>query len=168
MANILFISEKKLKSESYINDNVGNEFILPAILSAQDMKLQPLLGCSLYAKLKSDVAGQGPAGKYKILMDDYIKPFLIYAVMADIQVPLAFKMRQNGIVQANNDYTYNQGKTDVDALKRYYEDKMNWYGFRMTDYLNNNKQDIPEYCDNSCGCKSDLRQGFDSGIYLGK
>jgi len=170
MAEVLLISEKTLKSESYINDNVGSEMILPAILSAQDMKLQPLLGCSLYAKIKSLVLADANniPEPYLTLLKTYIKPFLIYAVMADIQIPLAFKIRANGAaVQANTDYTYNSDRKDVQMIANYYEDKMNFYGFRLTDYLKQNRANFPEFCDNNCGCNSDLRQDFNSGLFLG-
>ena len=101
-------------------------------------------------------------------MSQYIKPFLIYAVLADIQIPLAFKTRANGgAVQANTEYTYNSDRKDTQMIAGYYEDKMNFYGFRLTDYLKNNSSLFPEYRDDSCSCGSDLRQSFNAGIYLG-
>lgn len=168
MAEVLLISEKTLKSESYINDNVGSEMILPAIQSAQDIKLQPLIGCALYAALKNKVLANEVDEPYLTLLKTYIKPFLIYAVMADIQIPLAFKTRANGAaVRANTEYTYNSERKDTEMIANYYEDKMNFYGFRLTDYLKKNSSLFPEYHDNSCSCGSDLRQGFNSGLYLG-
>ena len=168
MAAVLLISEKTLKSESYLNDNVGSEMILPAIQSAQDIKLQPLLGCALYNALKNKVLADEVAEPYTTLLKTYIKPFLIYAVLADIQVPLAFKTRANGAaVRANTEYTYNSERKDTQMIANYYEDKMNFYGFRLTDYLKKNSSLYPEYCDNSCSCGSDLRQDFNAGIYLG-
>lgn len=168
MAEVLLISEKTLKSESYINDNVGSEMIVPAIQSAQDMKLQPLLGCNLYRKLKQLVLSGEMAEPYLTLMKEYIKPFMIYAVMADIQIPLAFKTRANGAaVQANTEYTYNSDRKDTQMIVNYYEDKMNFYGFRLTDYLKTNSANFPEYTQANCDCKSDLRQGFNSGLFLG-
>ena len=168
MAEVLLISEKTLKSESYLNDNVGSEMILPAIQTAQDIKLQPLLGCNLYNTLKQMVLAEEVPEPYLTLLKTYIKPFLIYAVMSDIQVPLAFKTRANGgAVQANTEYTYNSDRKDTEMIANYYEDKMNFYGFRLTDYLKQNSSNFPEYRINDCGCNSDLRQGFNSGIFLG-
>ncbi len=168
MAEVLLISEKTLKSESYINDNVGSEMILPAIQTAQDIKLQPLIGCALYTTLKNKVAASDVDEPYLTLLKTYIKPFLIYAVLADIQIPLAFKTRANGgAVQANTEYTYNSDRKDTQMIAGYYEDKMNFYGFRLTDYLKQNSTLFPEYCNNNCGCNSDLRQGFNCGIFLG-
>lgn len=168
MAEVLLISEKTLKSESYINDNVGAEMITPAILSCQDMKLQPLLGCNLYAKLKMLVLSGTVPEPYLTLLKTYIKPFLIYGVMADIQIPLAFKTRAQGAaVQSNTDYTYNSDRSEVSMIAKYYEDKMNFYGFRLTDYLKQNSANFPEYLQDNCACNSDLRESFDCGLFLG-
>ena len=167
MAEVLLISEKTLKSESYLNDNVGSEMILPAIQSAQDIKLQPLLGCALYSALKNKVLADEVTEPYTTLLKSYIKPFLIYAVLSDIQIPLAFKTRANGAaVRANTEYTYNSERKDTQMIANYYEDKMNFYGFRLTDYLKQNSSLFPEYHDFSCGCGSDLRQSFNSWIFL--
>ena len=168
MAEVLMISEKTLKSESYLNDNVGSEMILPAIQTAQDIKLQPLLGCNLYNALKNKILAGEVDEPYLTLLKTYIKPFLIYAVLSDIQIPLAFKTRANGgAVQANTEYTYNSDRKDTQMIANYYEDKMNFYGFRLTDYLKQNSANFPEYRNNNCGCNSDLKQGFNSGIFLG-
>lgn len=167
MTEVLLISEKTLKSESYINDNVGSEMILPAIQTAQDIKLQPLIGCTLYEELKSQVAAGQVNEPYLTLLTKYIKPFLIYAVMADIQIPLAFKIRASGAaVQSNTEYTYNSDRKDTQMIAGYYEDKMNFYGFRLTDYLNKNSSLFPEYHSSGCGCGGDLKQGFNCGIFL--
>ena len=80
--NIYLISEETLKSESYINDNLDPAMILPSIQTAQDMHLQPLIGTKLYKTLMEMVKDNNIEGYYKVLMDEYIRPFLIYAVLA--------------------------------------------------------------------------------------
>lgn len=142
---IYLISEKTLKTESYINDNVDSSMILPSIITSQDIHLQQLIGTNLYKKLKSLVSEDKVDGKYKELLDDYIRPFLIHAVMSDIQIPLAFKQRNNGITQGNSEHMNNTFMNEVKELKTYYEQKMNFYGLRMSDWLKANVEYIPEY-----------------------
>lgn len=165
---IYLISENTLKSESYINDNVGGELLLPSIVTAQDIHLQQLIGTKLYKKLKELIKNDDVNGYYKTLMDEYIKPFLINAVMADIQIPLAFKMRNAGIVQTQNDHVNSNYMNDVQTLKTYYEQKMNFYGQRMTDWLCANTEHITEYMyrDDVSQMPAD-RNAFNTGIYLG-
>lgn len=165
---VYLISEQTLKSESYINDNVGGELLLPSIVTSQDIHLQQLIGTKLYKKLKELVLNDQVDGYYKTLMDEYIKPFLINAVMADIQIPLAFKMRNSGIVQTNNEHVNNNYMNDVQTLKTYYEQKMNFYGARMTDWLCANSEHITEYMyrDDVSQLPSDPG-AYNTGLFLG-
>ena len=54
MAYVLFISENKLKESTAINMNVDVDLILPHILVAQKIYLEPKLGTDLYQKLEAD------------------------------------------------------------------------------------------------------------------
>ena len=73
--NILLISEQTLKADSLINDNVDNQYILPAITLAQDTGLQPLIGTKLFQKLQKlvndDEIGLAVNSIYKTLLDDF-------------------------------------------------------------------------------------------------
>ena len=163
--NIFLISEDTIKSESYINDNLDSSLLLPSIQVAQDMHLQPLIGTNLYKKLM-DLVRTGEINNesnvlYKTLMDEYIKPFLLYAVQMDIQIPLSYKMRNTGIIQSNNEHTNNTYLTELQSLKSYYEQKMNFYGLRMSGWLNANSSSIKEY--NTAKDCSELPS--DSGAY---
>lgn len=169
--NIYLISEDTIKSESYINDNLDSSLLLPSIQSAQDMHLQPLIGTNLYKKLMDlvdkDEITQESNQHYKYLLDKYIRPFLLYAVQMDIQIPLAFKMRNAGIVQSNNEYVNNSYLTDVQSLKTYYEQKMNFYGIRISDWLQANSNYIPEYnTRKDCSEMPSDSNAYNSGILL--
>ena len=165
--NIYLISEETLKSESYINDNLDPAMILPSIQTAQDMHLQPLIGTKLYKTLMGMVKDNNIEGYYKVLMDEYIRPFLIYAVLTDIQIPLAFKQRNAGIIQTNNEYVNNSFMNDVQAIKSYYENKMNFYGLRLSDWLKANSNNIKEYCDkDDCSQMKADPHSYNTGICL--
>lgn len=169
--NIYLISEDTIKSESYVNDNLDSSLLLPSIQSAQDMHLQPLIGTNLYKKLmeliKTNSINDESNKPYKHLLDKYIRPFLMYAVQMDIQIPLAFKMRNAGIVQSNNEYVNNSYLNDVQSLKTYYEQKMNFYGIRISDWLQANSNYIPEYnTRKDCSEMPSDCNAYNSGILL--
>ena len=101
MARVLLISEQTLKSNGVINNNVDGMYILPAIEYAQDAGLQPIIGTKLYNKLM-DLVADGSIGQstdYKVLLDEYVTPYLLNKVTADIQIPLNYKLRNQGVVQ---------------------------------------------------------------------
>ena len=107
MARVLLISEKTLKSNGVINNNVDGMYILPAIEYAQDAGLQPIIGTKLYNKLMDLVSDSSIQQEtdYKVLLDEYVTPYLLNKVTADIQIPLNYKLRNQGVVQNQADNT---------------------------------------------------------------
>lgn len=176
MKDILLISEKTIKENSLVNDNIGCEFIVPAIRNSQNLHLQPLIGTMLYDKIKeliTPVDGIIPINleenvDYKHLLDEYITPYLIEQVQAEIVIPISFKIRNQGLVQTTSDNTNTSGLRDVQTLKQYYENNANFYGKRMSDYLLANTIKYPEYM--SCRDYADMHAnngGYNTGIVLG-
>ena len=169
MARVLLISEKTLKQNSVINNNVDGMYILPAIEYSQDAGLQPLIGTKLYNKLMDLVeSGITEATDYKYLLDEYITPYLINKVTSEIQIPLTFKLRNQGVVQQTGDNTYAPSMKDTQYVIQNYENKANFYGNRLSDYLRANKSKYPEYCSvDSCADMHSDRGAYKTGIYLG-
>ena len=166
----MLISEKTLKSNGVINNNVDNMYIFPAIEYSQDAGLQPLLGTKLYKKMLSLVADGSITGatEYKILLDEYITPYLLNKVTAEIQLPLSYKLRNQGVVQNTSENTYQTGLKDTQYLIQYYTNKADFYGSRMSDYLKANKNKFPEYCTvDSCADLHSNSGAYNTGIYLG-
>lgn len=169
MARVLLISEKTLKQNSVINNNVDGMYILPAIEYSQDAGLQPLIGTKLYNKLMNLVeSGITEATDYKYLLDEYITPYLINKVTSEIQIPLTFKLRNQGVVQQTGDNTYAPSMKDTQYVIQNYENKANFYGNRLSDYLRANKSKYPEYCSvDSCADMHSDSGAYKTGIYLG-
>jgi hypothetical protein len=170
MNSVFLISEKTLKSNGVINDNVDNMYICPAIQFAQDSGLQPLIGTKLYQKLMQLVNDDSITGAtdYKFLLDEYITPYLLNKVTADIQLPLAYKMRNQGVVQNTTEHSFNSSIRDVQYLIQHYENQANFYANRMSDYLKANRSKYPEYCSvDSCADMPSDSGAYKTGIYLG-
>lgn len=170
MAKVLLISEATLKKNSVINNNVDGMYLLPAIEYAQDSGLQPLIGTKLYNKLMDLVEDGSITGntEYKLLLDEYVTPYLLNKVTADIQIPLAYKMRNQGVVQQTGENTYTPSLKDTQYVIQNYENKANFYGNRLSDYLKANRTKYPEYCSiDSCADMRSDSGAYKTGIYLG-
>ena len=170
MARVLLISEKTLKENSVINNNVDGMYVLPAIEYAMDAGLQPIIGTKLYNRLM-DMVEDGTIENnddYKYLLDEYITPFLLNKVTAEIQIPLAFKLRNQGVVQQTGENTYVPSLKDMQYVIQNYENKANFYSNRLSDYLKANRKKYPEYCsvDSSADMPSD-NGAYKTGLYLG-
>lgn len=145
MSKVFLISESVLKNETVLNDNVGSEFIGPAIETSQDIYLQQAIGSELLDKLYELVELDKIEGHYKTLLDDYITQFLKYKVLAEIVIPLSYKYRNAGIVQSMGDHYQQSAMRDAVAVQNHYEARANFYHERMTKYLNANSNLFPEY-----------------------
>lgn len=170
MARVFLISEATIKKNSVVNNNVDGMYLLPAIEYAQDAGLQPLLGTKLYNKLMDLVEDGSITGStdYKYLLDEYITQYLINKVTADIQIPLAYKLRNQGVVQNTAENTYAPSLKDMQYVIQNYENKANFYGNRLSDYLKANRSKFPEYCSkDSCADMPSDSGAYKTGIYLG-
>jgi len=170
MARVFLISEATLKKNSVINNNVDGVYILPAIEYAQDAGLQPILGTKLYNKLMDLVEDGSITGAtdYKCLLDEYIEPYLINKVTADIQIPLAYKMRNQGVSQQVDDRTYSPSMKDLQYVIQNYNDKASFYSIRIRDYLHANHSKYPEFCKiDSCADMPSNPNPYHTGIFLG-
>lgn len=170
MARVLLISEQTLKSNGVINNNVDGMYILPAIEYAQDAGLQPIIGTKLYNKLM-DLVADGSIQQetdYKVLLDEYVTPYLLNKVTADIQIPLNYKLRNQGVVQNQADNTIVPTMKDLQYVIQNYEYKAIFYGNRLSDYLMANKSKFPEYSkvDSSADMHSNPNS-YKTNIYLG-
>ena len=170
MARVLLISEQTLKSNGVINNNVDGMYILPAIEYAQDAGLQPIIGTKLYNKLM-DLVSDGSIQQetdYKVLLDEYVTPYLLNKVTADIQIPLNYKLRNQGVVQNQTENTIVPTMKDLQYVIQNYENKANFYSNRLSDYLKANRKKYPEYCsvDSSADMPSN-KNAYNTGIYLG-
>lgn len=170
MSKCFLISEATLKKNSVVNNNVDGMYLLPAIEFAQDAGLQPIIGTKLYNKLMDLVEDGSITGAtdYKLLLDEYITPYLINKVTADIQIPLAYKLRNQGVVQQTGENTYVPSLKDLQYVVQNYENKANFYSNRLSDYLKANRSKYPEYCSvDSCADMPSNKNAYNTGIYLG-
>ena len=149
MNKIFLITENTLKNETILNDNVGSEFIRPAIEASQDIYLQQLIGTELLNKLytlvDTNTITEDSNSHYKLLIDEYIQNYLKYKVLAEITIPLAYKYRNSGIMQSNVDHASNTQMKDATLVQNHYELRASFYAERLSKYLNANSNSFPEY-----------------------
>ena len=64
---VLFISEKYVKDNSYIDNNVDDKLLTPLIILAQDKHILPVTGTSLtpISKSQSDTVSCTPTPKFR-------------------------------------------------------------------------------------------------------
>ena len=123
MNKVLLISEETLKTYSLVNDNIDGKYLLPAIQSAQDIDLETLIGKALLDKLCSLVENGGISENtnYRVLLDDYITPYMVWQVMSNLQIGINYKLSNSGVI-SNEDAEIAGAFTDkISALKKAFQ-----------------------------------------------
>jgi hypothetical protein len=99
MTKVFLISEETIKKYSLVNNNVDGKYISSAIQAAQDIDLQTIIGESLVNRLcllveTGDISNNT---NYKLLLDKYITPYMIWQVMSTVQIGLNYKLVNSGV-----------------------------------------------------------------------
>ena len=170
---VLVISEDTIRTYSEISDNVWGKSLLPAIKTAQDIYLQGFLGSCLYIKILDLIAdGSITASEniaYKDLLDNFIEPYMIERVIADLIPVVGSKIANLGIFKSRDEYADNVSAGEVDRLQYLHVTKADFYAKRMQNFLKAHMEAYPEL--DCCGCGADVRPNLDSaedcGLWLG-
>ena len=170
MSYVLFISELKLKDSTAINLNVDPEILLPYVLQAQRIYIEPKIGTDLYQKLESLItAGTiGNVGNeaYKTLVDEYIGDCLPSFAFHMCIPYLRFKT-ENGNIYSKTSETGNALSTEeAQHLREEVRNNAEYFLERMIKYITNNITLFPEYNTNSGADISPDQNAYYNGMNL--
>lgn len=160
--NTFLISPNDVKAGSYINYNVDDSMLAPAIREASDIHLQAIIGSNLYYRLQElvynhimgaeDSIDDNDNALYKELLDDYVHPYLTMKTQAVLCLPISIKIRNYGLAK-DGDTNINQAQlSEVMASQTRYNTVAAKYATQLSKYLCLHKQDFPELEETSCGC----------------
>lgn len=150
MNNILLISEKTIKENSLVSNNVDGKYIQNAIRTAQDISLQPIIGQKLFERLCEGISNDNLNELETELIKTYIQPVLLNAVMSDLVLQLSYKFRNMGTVQTTDTNLILPSLKDLQYIREDYNNKAAFYMNRLSDYLKANCIKFAQYT--GCGC----------------
>ena len=170
MTNILLISEDFIKTNSGLNDNVWGSYLTPAIREAQDIKLQQILGTSLYQSLLDKVADGTIKNidfkAYKTLLDEYVQIYLMYQTISDLVPFIGVKLTNLGVVISNDEHLTNLSQSERELVQTYYEQRAEFYGKRLQEFLKDNSLVYTELKD-CINISPTLNSVAETGLWLG-
>ena len=146
--DVILISEDYIKSTTNISDNIANDYLLPAVKLAQDIELEQTIGTQLLEKLQklvfdNDISNQENYN-YKLLLDNYVQPYLAYCTIKHIVPTVAYKLVNQGIVRTDDEKSYNVTSNEVDKVMDYYSHIDNTFKKRLQLFLIANYNNFPE------------------------
>ena len=146
MAFGLFITRNDIIKNTPLGGAIDADALLPFVRTAQEKYLLNLLGTVLYNKIQDDIeAGDSFTGIYETLVQDYIKPTIIWYSCVEYIPFSAVSFKSNGAVKHISETSVSPGKNEVAYLLSKALDNAGYYSTRLQDYLLANSSNIPEY-----------------------
>lgn len=163
--NTLLISARELKNaNTLISNNLDDNYLSSTIITCQEVYLEQITGTALYHRLQElvynqitnapDALNDPTNSEYKILLEDYVKPFLKARALVDVLYNAAFKIRNMGVMKSSDTNLQNADMSDIKYLEKQYLTYVDEYSQRLSKYLCSNKElftelsaDIPSYFD---------------------
>ena len=140
---ILLIKASDLTKNTPLGGNIDIDRYTPCLWDAQLLKLEPILGETLYNKICTDFSTSDLTGDYLILYTNYIKPFLIHATAENYLLIGAYQIANGGIYKHSAENAETISKSEVDYLVVNQRSKAEAYAMRMEKWLC--KNNISEY-----------------------
>lgn len=167
--NVLLTNENIIKSVTNIFDNMAGTYLLPSIKTAQDLDLEDVIGTVLMEELQKQVYENTFKENYKILLDDFVQPFLTYASIVRLIPVVAYKITNAGVVKTDDEKMTSLSPNEIDKVRAEYQRIADSYKSKLGRYLMANCNLYPEL--RQCRDVSDIRANIydyaTCGIYLG-
>jgi len=135
METIPLLRENDLTKNSLLGGNIDIDLYIPCIKDAQIIRLEEILGETLYDKICLDFENDDLSGLYLTLHEKYIVPFLVAAASVGYLLIGAYKVSNNGIYKSQPENSVAIEKTEVDYLVNNMRLKSEMYSDRMTRWL---------------------------------
>ena len=148
MARELLISSAKLRAFTDIGNNYNTNDLSIAVEKAQKLELEPIIGKNLYDHLLAGINMDGTTTWSTLettLVDDYIEPYLIQASYLNILESIYLKPRSSGLGTRSASPGFTPASRDLYDQKRLsIQSEMDFYGNKLVEYLDNNRNSYPE------------------------
>ena len=146
-SSILFISETKLKQFTALDFNVRIEQLVPAIIQAQDIYLQPVLGTKFFKGLKTRIAAGTRTQEERDLCDDYIAPMILNFALYQALPFIKYRLVQKGVVSPESETSPSASFEELRFLQARVKDTAEFYQQRLVEFFYDNPNSFPEYQD---------------------
>jgi len=170
MAYALFITRNDIIKKTPLQGSIDADRLLPFVQTAQEKYILNLLGTVLYYRLQADIEAQTPfTGYYLDLMNDHIKPTLIWYTVVEYLPFSGVQFKSEGAVRHESEQSKAVGKNEIDYLLQKAMSNADYYATRMQNYLISYSNEIPEYYQsvgNQTQIYPDMGNAYFGGIQL--
>lgn len=170
MATALFITRNDIIKQSVLGGAVDADALLPFVNTAQQKYILNLVGTVLYNKLSDDIIANTPfTDRYLELMNDYIKPTLIWYSCVEYIPFSSIEFKTKGAQKHQSETSIAPDKTELDYLSAKASDNAEYFATRLQDFLIAYSTELPEFLEsvgNATQIYPDQSNQYFSGINL--
>ncbi len=135
MAYALFISRNDIIKNTPLQGAIDADALLPFMRTAQDKYIKNLLGTVLFDYLQLQISNGTPfTGYYKELMDEYVKPTMIWYACVEYIPFSSIQFKSNGAVKQTSEQGNAPDKTEIDYLLQKAQANADYYALRMQNW----------------------------------
>ena len=148
MAYALFITRNDIIKNTPLQGAIDADKLLPFVRTAQDKYMLNLLGTVLFDYLQAKIIDSSFSTLnvyYQDLMNDHIKPTLIWYSCVEYIPFSSVSFKSEGAVKHLSDQSVAPGKNEVDYLKYHAQSNADYYATRLQNYLISYSNQIPQY-----------------------
>lgn len=147
MNTIGFTNFEYIRKSTNLSDAVSDKYVCVAVKEAQEIQLKQIMGEELYNHFV-ELIGTGDIWdtdyEYELLENE-IQSFLAYQTIANLSVILSFKYSNIGVNRTFDTNVDTLGFDDVIKMRNIYQEKADWFGQRIQDNINRNKDYYKEW-----------------------
>jgi hypothetical protein len=148
MAYPLFITRNDIIKNSPLQGAIDADRLLPFVRTAQDKYMLNLLGTVLFYYLQEKIADGtfdqlGPY--YQDLMNDHIKPTLIWYSCVEYIPFSGIQFKSEGALKYRTEQGETPSKSEIDYLLNKAMNSADFYSTRTQNYLISYSNQIPQY-----------------------
>ena len=137
----LILSVDDIKAASLLDFNIDNEKIIPYVIEAQDLYLEPIIGTDFMNTLKSP----DRTFEYDYLVTAHISKVLLHYALGVYIKKATYQVANGGVFKHFSEDSEVVGVREVRILAKEEFDKAETYGARMVTFLETYKDQYPEY-----------------------
>ena len=172
MSYALFINRNDIIKNTPLQGAIDADALLPFMRTAQDKYLKNLLGTVLFDYLQDQITAgtvSSLSSYYQDLLDDHIKPTLIWYTCVEYIPFSSIQFKSNGAVKQSSEQATAPSKLEIDYLKQQAQTNADYYALRLQNYLISYSNSIPQYLEsvgNQTQIYPDQTNQFFGGIQL--
>lgn len=144
MADILFISESDIKTNSSVSNNLDPKLIMPCVDVVQEIYVRSTLGDDLYEAILAEIDAASISAENQTLINKMKKTIVHFAIYEALPF-IATRIEQSGVV-VMEDETYTGVDLDrLNSMCDVVKNRAELYLFRFKEWLEDNSDDYPLY-----------------------